>query len=233
MTMTDFHQQALRAHLLTKDGRDSLFRTEVLPLQGDLLRAARGYTKNPYDAEDLLQETLGKAWTALHSFSPGTNLKAWLFRIMINTWISSRRRSDRRPGECLTDSFTEAQLAAEGRRFGASPSAEMTALQQIPDDDIKRALQALPSSLQATVCYAFLGQFTYREIAEVEGIPVGTVMSRLHRARKLLRADLAHCGFDSRPYERCSRSYEPTMRRVSPRTETIADHAINSEGAQR
>jgi RNA polymerase sigma-70 factor (ECF subfamily) len=169
--------------------RDSarLFEREALALRDELVRAARRYAKNAHDAEDLVQETYAKAWAGIESFEPGTNLRAWLFRIMVNTWISSHRRAERRPQETLTDSFTDAQLGADGQRFDTAPSAEHQALQRMPDDRVGQAIRSLNPTLQRAVYYADVCQLAYREIAELESIPLGTVMSRIHRARRLLR----------------------------------------------
>jgi RNA polymerase sigma-70 factor (ECF subfamily) len=146
--------------------------------------------RNVHDAEVLLQETFVKAWAGYGSFEPDSNLRAWMFRIMVNTWISSHRRTERRPKEALTDSFTDAQLGAESPRSVALPSAEAQALQRMPNHRIRDALQTLPEALQAIVYYADVCQFAYKEIAAIEGIPVGTVMSRVHRAHRQLRVAL-------------------------------------------
>jgi RNA polymerase sigma-70 factor (ECF subfamily) len=165
------------------------FERAVGPLRADLQRVARRYTGNAYDAEDLVQETLAKAWTGFGSFDPGTNLRAWLFRIMVNTWISGHRRTERRPREVLTDTFSDAQLA--GDRSSAHPSAEVEALLGLPDGRLRQAFAALPAALSRAVYYADVSQYAYKEIADIEGIPLGTVMSRVHRARKQLRLALS------------------------------------------
>jgi RNA polymerase sigma-70 factor (ECF subfamily) len=170
--------------------RSARFERETLPLRQELERAAYRYTRNVHDAEDLLQETFVKAWVGYGSFDPDSNLRAWMFRIMVNTWISSHRRTERRPKEALTDSFTDAQLGAESARSVALPSAEARALQRMPNHRIRDALQTLPEALQTIVYYADVCQFAYKEIAAIEGIPVGTVMSRVHRARRQLRVAL-------------------------------------------
>jgi RNA polymerase sigma-70 factor (ECF subfamily) len=167
-----------------------------------LERAARGYTKNLQDAEDLVQETYAKAWAGFDSFDSGTNLRAWMYRIMVNTWISTHRKVQRRPQESLTEEFNDAQLAAESRRSPAVASAEAQALTRLPNGDIARAMRTLPQTLQAAVYYADICQLPYREIAAIEGIPLGTVMSRVHRARRQLR--LALCGIArEHGYEGC------------------------------
>ena len=174
------------------------FERGVLPLRAELERAARRYTGNVHDAEDLLQETLAKAWSGFGRFAPGTNLRAWLFRIMVNTWISGHRRTERRPKELLTDTFTDAHLAAD--RFAAhTRSAELEALRGMPDRRLRRALAALPASLAQAVYYADVCQYPYKEIAEIEGIPLGTVMSRVHRARRQLRLALSDLAAERSP----------------------------------
>ena len=169
-----------------------VFEREVLPLWAELERAARRHTRNSHDAEDLVQETMGKAWARFESFEPGSNLRAWMHRIMVNTWISAHRRSDCRPQEWLTDSFTDTQLAAANGRIGKMPSAEESALEWWPDTALRQAFEALPNNLQTAVYYVYVCQYPFKEIARMEGIPVGTVMSRIHRARRQLRVSL--CG---------------------------------------
>jgi RNA polymerase sigma-70 factor (ECF subfamily) len=190
MTTIDVHENDSAATTSDDSSRVLRFEREALPLRDELSRAARRYTNNAHDAEDLVQETFAKAWAGFDSFDPGSNLRAWMFRIMVNTWISSHRRSERRPRETLTESFTDAQLATASRRSHTSPSAETQALQLLPDGDLKRAFQTLPASLQSVVYYADICQLAYREIADLERIPLGTVMSRLHRARRQLRSAL-------------------------------------------
>lgn len=172
------------------DEPNARFGRDAVALRRELERAAYRYTRNVHDAEDLLQETFMKAWAGYGSFDPDTNLRAWMFRIMRNTWISSHRRVKCRPAEALTHSFTDAQLGAESMRSGAHPSAEVQALQRISDDLLRNALHALPHALQAIIYYADVCQLAYKDIAEIEGIPVGTVMSRVYRARRQLRAAL-------------------------------------------
>jgi RNA polymerase sigma-70 factor (ECF subfamily) len=190
MATTDIHENIPSTATSADVSRARLFEREALALQEELGRAARRYSKNAHDAEDLVQETFAKAWAGFGSFDPGTNLRAWMFRIMVNTWISSHRRTERRPKETLTESFTDAQLVADSRRFDTAPSAEAQALQRLPDDCIRQALQSLDPSLQRILYYAYPCQLSYKEIAEIEGIPLGTVMSRIHRARRLLRTAL-------------------------------------------
>ncbi|WP_051574977.1 sigma-70 family RNA polymerase sigma factor [Mycobacterium sp. URHB0044] len=186
MTIVDAHRSP---DATTRSASDAAirFETAALPLRAELERAARRYTRSVHDAEDLVQETFTKAWAGFDSFDPGTNLRAWMHRIMVNAWIGSHRRAECRPKESLTDSFTDAQLAGETR---LAPSAEVRALQRLPDEDLRHAIGALSAPLQTVIYYADVCELPYKEIARMEGIPVGTVMSRVHRARRQLRATL-------------------------------------------
>ena len=190
MSPNDNHHRASAsaadAHALTRR-----FVAEALPLHEELLRAARRYAHNVQDAEDLVQETYIKAWTGFHSFTPGTNLRAWMLRIMVNTWISTHRKTQSRPAEMLTDDITDAQVAAAG---GAAPSTEFEALSRHIDADLRRAVQSLPTTLQATIFYADVCELPHKEIALITDVPVGTVMSRVHNARKRLRSALRSAG---------------------------------------
>jgi RNA polymerase sigma-70 factor (ECF subfamily) len=190
MTTLDDHENIATTTASTDSARIRAFEQEALPLREELGRAARRYTHNAHDAEDLVQETYAKAWAGFGSFDPGTNLRAWMFRIMVNAWISSHRRSERRPREILTESFTDAQLVADSSGLHTAPSAESQALRILPNGDLRRAFQTLPATLQSVVYYADICQLAYREVADIERIPLGTVMSRLHRARRQLRSAL-------------------------------------------
>jgi RNA polymerase sigma-70 factor (ECF subfamily) len=161
------------------------FVRDALPLLDQLYRAARRYTNTRADAEDLVQETMAKAYAGFHSFTDGTNIRAWLFRIMTNAWIGSYRAAQRRPDEVLTDDFTDG-AAAQASAVQLS-SAELAALESMGDDEVRRALQALPESQRLVVFYADVEGFRYKEIAAILEMPLGTVMSRLHRGRRSLR----------------------------------------------
>jgi RNA polymerase sigma-70 factor (ECF subfamily) len=170
------------ATVVAIDDPAALFIRDVLPLVDQLYRAALRYTRTPADAEDLVQETMAKAYAGFHSFRAGTNLRAWLYRIMTNTWISSYRTAQRRPDEVLSADVTDVRLSA------ATPSAELAALDATGDDEVLDALRALPEGQRMVVYYADVEGFRYKEIAAIMDMPLGTVMSRLHRGRKNLRA---------------------------------------------
>ncbi len=176
---------------LSKTESARRFERDALAHVDTLYRGALRMTRHRADAEDLVQETIMKAYRAFDGFDEGTNLRAWLFRIMTNTYINGYRKRRRKP-EYLTDEITNFEQHETSVRQSNRPrSAEVEALEDLPSAEIKAALDALPYEFRVVVYYADVEGFAYKEIAEIMQTPVGTVMSRLHRARRLLRQSLA------------------------------------------
>jgi len=167
------------------------FERDAFEFTNQLYAAALRYTKNPHDAQDLVQDTYAKAFTSFHQFTPGTNLKAWLYRILTTTFINSYRKDQRRP-QIAAGELEDWQIHdAASHTSDQGRSAEDEVLDNITDSDVKNALAALPEEFRMAVYLADVEGFSYKEIAEIVGVPAGTVMSRLHRGRKLLRESLA------------------------------------------
>lgn len=167
------------------------FEQEALPLLDQLYGGALRMTRNPADAEDLVQETFVKAFQAFDRFKQGTNLKAWLYRIMTNTYINHYRKVQRAPSQTSTENVTDHQIYASSSHDSTGlESAEVEALNRIPNEEIADAMNNLPEEYRMVVYYADVEGLAYKEIADIMDTPLGTVMSRLHRGRKQLRGAL-------------------------------------------
>jgi RNA polymerase sigma-70 factor (ECF subfamily) len=173
------------------------FADQAMEYMGSLYSAALRMTRNPADAEDLVQETYLKAYRAFGSFQEGTNLKAWLYRILTNTFINTYRARRRRPEQTELDDVEDLYLY---RRLGgleavsAGRSAEEEVLEHFTEGEVKDALESLPDPFRLAVLLADVEGFSYKEIAEILDVPIGTVMSRLHRGRRALQKALHDFG---------------------------------------
>ncbi len=176
----------------------ALFEEQALPFTDQLYAAAMRMTRNPADAADLVQETFVKAFQAFAQFQQGTNLKAWLYRIQTNTFINTYRKNQRNPYQGTIDDLEDWQLggAESVTQSTSTRSAEAEAIDHLPDSAVKDALQAIPESFRLAVYFADVEGFSYQDVADIMKTPVGTVMSRLHRGRRMLRESLAEYARD-------------------------------------
>lgn len=166
----------------------SIFEADALPYLDQLYGTALRMTRSPADAEDLVQDTYAKAFAAFRSYEQGTNLRAWLFRILRNTFINNYRKAQRQPSSDSSEELTDGQLLdLEQRTSGGVRSAENEALERLGDEEIANAMATIPEDFRTAVYLADVEGFSYKEIADIMDTPVGTVMSRVHRGRKALR----------------------------------------------
>jgi RNA polymerase sigma-70 factor (ECF subfamily) len=175
----------------TVSQRNARFEREVVPYRDRLYSAALRMTRHPADAEDLVQETFARAYASYHQFRPGTNLRAWLFRILTNTFISSYRKRQREPRQSRAEGIEDWQLARAATHTSTGlKSAEAEALERLPDPGVAAALEGIPEVYRIAVYLADVEGFAYKEIAAMADTAIGTVTSRLHRGRRQLRARL-------------------------------------------
>jgi RNA polymerase sigma-70 factor (ECF subfamily) len=178
------------ADVETQERLEARFEAEALPLLPGLYSSAFRLTRNAADAEDLVQETFLRAYRGFAQFEEGTNIKAWLYRILTNTFINTYRKKQREPRTISDEEIEDWYLYSKMVEAGAEPSAETSVIEALPDEDVQAALSALPDQFRIAVLLADVEGFSYKEIAEITDVPIGTVMSRLHRGRKALEKRL-------------------------------------------
>lgn len=213
------HALAREAPLPAHTDREQFEQLVEQHLNG-LFGAALRLTRNRTSAEDLLQETFLRAWRSFHTFRPGTNARAWLYRILMNAYIDLYRKASREPEIVDQDDVDEFYLYSkvqESDQYKRAGNPEEAFLETLLDADVKTALESLPETFRAVVILADIEGFSYKEIAEILDIPIGTVMSRLHRGRRQLQVALweyarraRYVGADTQPPQRESRRDRPS-----------------------
>jgi RNA polymerase sigma-70 factor (ECF subfamily) len=205
------------------------FERDALAFTDQLYAAALRYTKNPEDARDLVQDTYLKAFTSFHQFEEGTNLRAWLYRVLTTTFINSYRKDQRRPQVAQAELEDWQVAKAQSHTSDLGKSAEVEALENLPDSDIKRALQEIPEEFRMVVYLSDVEGFSYKEIAEIVAIPAGTVMSRLHRGRKQLREKLADYAKELGYSVATSKKSVNAAKKLAA-SDALSENALESEG---
>ena len=205
------------------------FERDALAFTDQLYAAALRYTKNPEDARDLVQDTYLKAFTSFHQFEEGTNLRAWLYRVLTTTFINSYRKDQRRPQVAQAELEDWQVAKAQSHTSDLGKSAEVEALENLPDSDIKRALQEIPEEFRMVVYLSDVEGFSYKEIAEIVEIPAGTVMSRLHRGRKQLREKLADYAKELGYSVATSKKSANAAKKLAA-SDALAEDSLESEG---
>jgi RNA polymerase sigma-70 factor, ECF subfamily len=200
-----------------------LFELEAIPYMRQMFPAALRLTRNRCDAEDLIQETFTRAYQKFHLFSPGTNLRAWLHRIMFHVFYSNYRKRRRRPAETLAGDVYD---SLDPQLVPAGGSAESQALEQLASSPVMRALRDLPEVFKTVVFLADVQGYQYAEIADIMGTPIGTVMSRIHRGRRMLRTRLVEGGAVPAARRPARTDQTQSRQHVLPRRELPASDAV-------